>query len=440
MLVHSGTAAAADASLRGLLQEWYSLVAELLLGDAAAADAGGYRDAHRTLWLERAELMDKDSAADTASPPPPSQCTPAEALIGQLTHLCPLLSPTSTAAASASSHAAAAATSAADAVAASPQPWTDRVADALDDVMSAIDAYLDAPAAPLAVSQAALGGQSFSQIEAALTGESCIMAGLLLQRQVRPRSGPCYATVVPPMLVVMDLDGTLLRTSLGSISLRAAHAATADDVATAFVDAPFLVAFCAAVAQRGHELAICSLTEGAADQHRTGLSVADAVLSFLSLLLPPHRTYLTSVDDVVCVPKSLAGPGKLFHLQELQQRRNERDAQQQHRAATATAAAASHDGVAGDVVGAPLTGNASPLSPPSSLPSAVPLLLPKWLSTDVVLIDDDRENCRLAVTQGYHAFLCAETGMCAAWYAANPELQVLLGLPAEAVMPRQHSG
>ncbi|CBZ32657.1 hypothetical protein, unknown function [Leishmania donovani] len=470
-----------EATLPELARECYRFVAELILGKAAAADIGGYRNVHHTRWQERRSMAAETLAGTEQRSRQQHQRSPAEHLISQLARLCPLLCSTvgedglcgdggtltladSALAPPPRSNASAGMAemppSWQSRTAASPPNWWDSAADALDALFDAVDMYVDSTAVSptftmpaLSLPAAALGGQSLSQIEAALTEESCIMAGLLLHREVRPRSGPCYATVVPPVLVVLDLDGTLLRSPLSSISLRAAQVATTAEVRALFVDADFLGAFCEAVNQHGHELAICSLTEGTADQWATSLSVAEAVVCLLSRVLPPTRAYLNSIDDVVCLPRSVAGPGKLYHLQELQQRRNARDEeqrlrksrihpQQQPRPTYNTCAEAADD--AGDSLRTGL----SPLPPqtPSvhhddivgGLWNPSTLLLPKWLSTDLVLIDDDRENCRMAVTQGYHATPCAETGMSASWYAANPELQVLLGIPASEVVP--HNG
>ncbi|CBZ24842.1 hypothetical protein, unknown function [Leishmania mexicana MHOM/GT/2001/U1103] len=467
-----------EATLPELVRECYSFVAELILGKAAAADIGGYRNVHQTRWQEHRSIAAETVVEAEQCLRQQHQRSPAEHLISQLARLCPLLCSTATEddprgdggtltladsvlaplPSNASSEIVETSPSWESETTASPPNWWDSAADALDALFDAVDMCVDSTAVSptftipaLSLPAAALGGQSLSQIEAALTEESCIMAGLLLHREVRPRSGPCYATVVSPVLVVLDLDGTLLRSPLSSISLRAAQVATTAEVRALFVDADFLGAFCEAVTQRGHELAICSLTEGTADQWATCLSVAEAVVCLLSRVLPPIRAYLTSTDDVVCLPRSVAGPGKLYHLQELQQRRNARDeeqrllrgpihSQQQLRPTDNTCAEATDD--ASDSV---RTGPSPlPLQTPSlhyddtvgGLWNQSTLLLPKWLSTDVVLIDDDRENCRMAVAQGYHATPCAETGMSASWYTANPELQVLLGIPASEVVPR----
>ncbi|GET87005.1 hypothetical protein, unknown function [Leishmania tarentolae] len=469
------------ATLPELARECYSLLAELIIGKAAAADIGGYRTVHYPRWWEQCSIVAGPVAEAEQRSPQQHQRSPAEYLISQLARLCPLLRPsaregnlcgdagaitqtenvlTPLPLSNVSAGIVERSSSLKPGTATSPPNLWDGVADALYAFSDALDMCVDSTTVPLTFSAsapslpaAALGGQSLSQIAAALTEESCIMAGLLLHREVRPRSGPCYATVVSPVLVVLDLDGTLLRSPLSTISLRAAQEVTAAEVRALFVDADFLHAFCEAVARHGHELAICSLTEGTADQWATSLSAAEAVLYLLSRVLLPTRTYLTSTDDVLCLPRSVAGPGKLYHLQELQQRRNARDeeqrllrgrlhAQQQAQRTENRCGATAED-----------TNDCVPTGP-SSVPPQAPcvyrdgivggrrnplsLLLPKWLSTDVVLIDDDKENCRMAVTQGYHATSCAETGMSASWYAANPELQVLLGIPAIEVV--SHNG
>ncbi|KAG5509643.1 hypothetical protein JKF63_06348 [Porcisia hertigi] len=457
-------AMAGEATLTELVSRCCCCVAELILGEGAAADVGGYRSVYHTRWLERCSLVAGGGGTVGEAELHPGQqheCSPAEHLISQLARIFPLLQPAAGGSNSACGDGGALAPSLArnvgagvsetspswqSAFAPPPPTWWDGVADALDALFSAVDdVCVDSVgvssstvcSSALSLPPAVLGGESLSQIEAALTEKSCIMAGLLLHRDVLLRSGPCYTAVVSPVLVALDLDGTLLRSPLSSISLRAALAATAAEVRALFVDADFLGAFCEAVTRHGHELAICSLTEGAADQWATCLSVAETVLCLLSRVLPPIRAYLTSTDDVVCVPRSVAGPGKLYHLQELQQRRNSRDEgphplrrpmhpdEMQQRVSDTGASPSSaflypshDDDIVREVWGQSTT------------------LMPKWLSTDMVLIDDDRENCRTAVTQGYHATPCSETGMSAAWYAANPELQVLLGTPASEVVPR----
>ncbi|KAK7196679.1 hypothetical protein NESM_000607000 [Novymonas esmeraldas] len=404
---------AAEATLQELAREGYRLMAALVLGEAAAADVTGYRDVHDTRCLEQCD-----------SPAPHQQeRSPLWSLVDQLPRLCPLLRHTPTDKGCSGEDrsgvvALAAAPSAPPATAAaSPPHWLDAAADAVDALCDAVDERLDSAA--LATSRAAaagvasvasvlpaaaLGGRSLAEVTAALTGRTCIMAGLLLDRDVRLRGGPCYAPVASPMLVVLDLDGTLLHAPFSCVDLRATLTATAADVRALFVDADFLRDFCEAVTRHGHEVALCSLTEGSADQEATALTVAEGVLALLSRVLPATRMFLNSTDDVVCLPRSAAGPGKLYHLHELQQRRNARDER--------------------------------PRSRPRHTASPAPPVLPTWLSTDILLIDDDRANCELAVTQGYHAASCAETGMSAAWYAANCDVQVLLGLPASEVGPR----
>ncbi|XQJ25688.1 hypothetical protein NXY56_001630 [Leishmania guyanensis] len=483
----SGTCAASDkATLLEQAHQWYRFVAELILGETAAADVGGYRNTHGTRWMGRRGTAAETVGEEEQRLRPREEHSPAEHLIGQLSQLCPLLRPTAreddlcgdacaltirdSALRSFPLNNARAGVhetppSWQSHTVSSLQNWWDSAADALDALFDAVDMYLDSTSVPptvgppaLSLPALALGGQSLSQIEAALTGESCIMAGLLLHRDVRPRSGPCYATVVSPVLVVLDLDGTLLRSPLNSISIRAVQVATTAEVRALFVDADFLGSFCESVTRQGHELAICSLTEGTADQWSTSLSVAEAVLCLLSRVLPPTRSYLTSTDDVVCLPRSVAGPGKLYHLQELQQRRNARDEGQRLLRSQAHPQLQRQQPT--DDAGVEVANDASNsmrlsvFSPPMQTSSShhdgvvgglrnpSTLLLPRWLSTDVVLIDDDRENCHIAVTQGYHAASCAETGMSASWYAANPELQVLLGIPASEAAPRSgaHSG
>ncbi|KAG5505347.1 hypothetical protein JIQ42_07557 [Leishmania sp. Namibia] len=472
-------ATSGGAKLPELAREWYRFVAKLMLGEVAAADIGSYRNVYCTRWLERCNLV-SETACTGERCSRQGECSPSEHLIGQLARLCPLFCATATQDALCGDAGTLPATDRALSpfplnrvsaglvetssswqffTAASPPDWWDGAASVIDALCDAVERHVNTTAvSPTAWSSsfslpsAALGGQSLSQIEAELTEESCIMAGLLLHRDVRLRSGPCYATVVSPVLVVLDLDGTLLRSPLSTVSLRAAQAATTAEVRALFVDADFLGSFCEAVNRQGHELAICSLTEGTADQQATCLSVAEAVLCLLSRVLPPTRSYLTSSEDVVCLPRSMAGPGKLYHLQELQQRRNARDEgqrslrsqtypppQQQQQKTGDTEAEAADD------VSDSMRTNVSPSPPQTSSPqndiigglrNPSMLLLPKWLSTDMVLIDDDRENCRMAVTQGYHATPCAETGMSVSWYAANPELQALLGIPASEVVPR----
>ncbi|KAG5484114.1 hypothetical protein LSCM1_05969 [Leishmania martiniquensis] len=469
------------ATLSEVAREWYCFVAKLVIGEVAAADIGCYRSAHHTRWMERCSLTSETVDEGERCSRQRAERSPSEHLISQLARLCPLVCPTAGGDGLCGDAETLPTTdraafpfplSSASAGIVEVSPWWQYItasllpnwwvgaASAIDALCDAVDRYVDSTVLlPTACSPvclllaAALGGQSLSQIEAELTEESCIMAGLLLHRDVRPRSGPSYATVVSPVLVVLDLDGTLLRSPLSTVSLLAAQAATAAEVRALFVDADFLGAFCEAVNRQGHELAICSLTEGTADQRATCLSVAEAVLCLLSRVLPPTRSYLTSTEDVVCLPRSMAGPGKMYHLQELQQRRNARDEgqcsrksetppsppQQQKQQADDTGAEAADD------VGDFMQTGVSPSPPRTSSPrddmlggqqNRSTLLLPKWLSTDMVLIDDDRENCRMAVTQGYHAVPCAETGMSVSWYAANPELQVLLGIPASEVVPR----
>ncbi|KAG5483541.1 hypothetical protein CUR178_07863 [Leishmania enriettii] len=472
-------ATSGGAKLPELAREWYHFVAKLLLGEVAAADIGSYRNVYCTRWLERCNLV-SEAAGTGERCSRQGECSPSEHLIGHLARLCPLLRATATQDALCGDAGTLPATDRAVSAfplnrvsagfvetssswqfftAASLPDWWNGAASVIDALCDAVERHVNttavSPAAwssSFSLPSAALGGQSLSQIEAELTEESCIMAGLLLHRDVRLRSGPCYATVVSPVLVVLDLDGTLLRSPLSTVSLRAAQAATTAEVRALFVDADFLGWFCEAVNRHGHELAICSLTEGTADQQATCLSVAEAVLCLLSRVLPPTRSYLTSSEDVVCLPRSMAGPGKLYHLQELQQRRNARDEEkrslrsqtypppQQQQQETGDTEVETADDVSDS-----MSTNVSPSPARTSSPqndiigglrSPSTLLLPKWLSTDMVLIDDDKENCRMAVTQGYHATPCAETGMSVSWYAANPELQALLGIPASEVVPR----
>ncbi|KPA76351.1 hypothetical protein ABB37_07699 [Leptomonas pyrrhocoris] len=335
-----------------------------------------------------------------------------------------------------------------------PTPWWYSLVDAVNSTLDSFDVLVDAvfSASPsttpvptlwtaFSSAQWLAGTGAWRSKEAAVVDthdgddsgeESCIMAGMLLNRHVHVRRGPAFSTVTSPLLVVLDLDLTVLRYPLSSLSFRAVQSMSPRELRALFVDVDFFRGFCEAVTRRGHELAICSLTEGAADQHWCELSVPEVVLLLLSAVLPPTRTYLTSPDDTVCLPKSIAGPGKLFHLQVLQERRNARDTSPAAAVAVAAAAAAEEHN---DANGASLSCSSHEAldSVACRYASPAPLLLPRWLSTDAVLIDDDKENCWLAVTQGYHAAHCAETGLSASWFAARPDLQVLLGVTADEI-------
>lgn len=331
--------------------------------------------------------------------------------------------------------------------------WWFTLADALIAAMDAFDAVVDtvfrsdhssAPAntelftsssphcltASLGVpSGAAAGWEVDDGAAAEEVAGSCIMAGLLLSRNVQVRHGLAYATVTSPLLVVLDLDLTVLRQPLSSIAFRTVQTMPARELRAVFVDVDFFRGVCEVLTRHGHKLAICSLTEGAADQHSCRRSVAEVVLSLLSAVLPATRNYLTSPDDIVCLPKSMAGPGKLFHLQVLQQRLNTKDKSASFLEAKETSSSANDKGNS--------TANLSFSSREAvdgiACEPAPSLQLPRWLSTDILLIDDDRENCRLAATQGYHVANCADTGLSAAWFAARPDVQVLLGVSADEI-------
>ncbi|KPI89637.1 hypothetical protein ABL78_1218 [Leptomonas seymouri] len=342
--------------------------------------------------------------------------------------------------------------------ASAPTPWWYTLADVVNSMLDGIDGVVDTVFAghlnttptttsltaflsPLPVDDAdALASDETTVDNNYRQEDSCIMAGLLLNRNVYVRPGPAFASFTSPLLVVLDLDLTVLRHPLSSVSFRAVQTMLPRELQALYVDADFFCGFCEAVTRRGHELAFCSFTEGASDQHGCGLSVPEVVLFLLSAVLPQTRTYLTSPEDVVCLPKSAAGPGKLYHLQVLQQRHNARG-----RSPVVAPAVGSRSAY----VSAGLEhkeGHSASLSCSSpdvldgilyqSHPAA-PLLLPRWLSTDVLLIDDDKENCRLAVTQGYHAAHCAKTGLSASWFAARSDVQALLGVTADEIPRRR---
>jgi hypothetical protein len=337
-------------------------------------------------------------------------------------------------------------------------PWLYTLADALNAAMDFVDSLVDAvffpvhlPASVPTTTTSCSSSLSPTQVlpsmgcsldvlareaAAATAEESCIMAGLLFSRHVRVRRGPAYATVTSPLLVVLDLDMTVLRQPLSSVTFRTVQTMSPREQHALFVDADFFCGFCEAVTRHGHKLAVCSLTEGAADQHWCGLSVAEVVLAVLALALPSARTYLCSPDDVVCMTKSMAGPGKLFHLQVLQQRYNTRG--QSPSVVTAAVGGGSMRSFETNV-GLDRSKQSVDISYSSHdvvdenvspVVAAAPLL-PRWLSTDVLLIDDDKENCRLAVAQGYHAAHCGESGLSTEWFAARPDVQVLLGVTTD---------
>lgn len=495
-LVRLDAAAAADvtptAVLWRLLREWCSGVAELLLGEVAAADVMGYSAIafSPTLWTQQEGF---DGAERPASPH--TAASDAEVLldslhdhsatdrvVAKLSVLLPSLCADATADLPSLgvsrrvslSHGALLPSlampffrSADEAPSSSLEPpsplrsmptaaphaspalppshssssWGAAFVDSVNAALDAFDRVVDVVFAPCLSTAPSSAASSSSTLALPIAShlslnsrsegaeESCIVAGLLLSRHVRVRSGPAYATVTAPLLVVLDLDLTVLRQPLSSITYKATQSMSLAARQALFVDPVFLCAFCAAVSRSGHELAICSLTEGTADQHSCGLSVAEVVVWLLSAVLPPARHYLTSRDDVVCLPKSVAGPGKLFHLQLLQHRRNARD--------TTPLAPERTDG--GATLPHPRDIHKGSVNhvPPESGDALCGLLvppLPRWLSTDVVLIDDDKENCRLAVAQGYHAAHCARTGMTARWFAARPHLQMLLGVSAEELV------
>lgn len=251
--------------------------------------------------------------------------------------------------------------------------------------------------------------------------ESCICGGYLLRRAVVLRHGPSYTAVASPLLIALDLDGTILHTPLSKIDLAHLVAQQPHRIASLFVDLPFFCRFCAAAARRGHELAICSFTDGCRDGDVVGWSAEKAVWMLLSQVLPVHRGYFTAMTDVICSPQTSSNPGKLLHLSVLQRRRTEKD-----RCSAASAA-----------LNLAKTNPSSPGHPISNDSSSsgthMDSCIPKWVPTDVVLIDDDGANCAIAAAHAYHVAHCSESGLSLNWYAKNFSLQQLLKIPAVEV-------
>lgn len=277
-------------------------------------------------------------------------------------------------------------------------------------------------------------------------------------RHVSVVQAPCFRPVVSPLLIVFDLDNTILNTHLSSISL------SDQPGAECFLDPEFFVWFCETVYRQGHLLAIASLTDGPADRHLFRASAAEMALHLLNAVLPADRPFLCTVEDVLCQPQSRRDPGKLSHLQALQQRLNNAwrgsVAGLEQLRPRSDEAAAERNGspplvlfegqascrsstpgnsrrAATDSWSASLDAFSSSFLSPvsSSRPAfAAPPLpsqpqeswLPSWLSTDVLLVDDSVSNCELADHAGFRAACCAGTGFTRQWFKAQTGLHKLL--------------
>lgn len=299
-------------------------------------------------------------------------------------------------------------------------------------------------------------GRSASSSAVGLAEAQFAVDGVSGDTKAAAVGAPCDDSAVASMLIVFDLDHTLLRTCLSNLFLAemmwesqsetaVGRGGSGGGAAAYFIDAEFFVWFCEQAHRKGHSLAIASHTDGAADRHVFGASAAESVFCVLDHVLPPRREYLCSSSFIVCHPQTHRAPGKQTHLLELQRLMNapwqpsfwfpmsdddgnsEEENDDDDDDAVRTGAQRLHQG---DPL-TPLVVGPSVCTTPRGLPtqerSSRGRVLPVWLSTDILLLDNDAANCLEADHAGFHAACCAREGFTRHWFARQAQLRKLLG-------------